>query len=292
MEKLIKVAKNTYYINSSTNIGLYTKEDKAYLIDSGSYNLSLGEFILQILKENHLKLEMIINTHAHADHTGLNEFLQKKTHCKIYAPSMEANTVSHPVLQPSSLFGSYPPKRLKKKFLMSSPSIVNAQKTDIPKELKLFPLYGHSYDMIGIQTDDNVYFIADSIFPKEVLALYHMGTIYNLEKFLLTLDYLDTLKADLFIPSHSSPVKNIKELTGLNRKEIIDIKEKILMFLNKPISLNVLVKRIFDYYSIEINYVQYHLIESTTKAFISYLIDKKEIDTQFMDNYLLYKRRI
>lgn len=60
--------------------------------------------------------------HSHADHIGGNQYLQKRTGCRIYAPGIECSFTRHPILEPISLYGGYPPKDLKHKFLMAQES--------------------------------------------------------------------------------------------------------------------------------------------------------------------------
>ena len=103
-----------------------------------------------------------------------------------------------------------------------------------------------------------------------------------------TLDYLETLKGDFFIPTHAEASSNLKNLIELNRNKVFEIINLLLDILKRPLSLNVITKKVFDYYQIEINYVQYHLVEGTLKAFISYLIDEKKVDVIFDNNFLLY----
>lgn len=55
------------------------QEDKTALIDPGS-----AETANQFLKSNSLKLDFILNTHHHWDHTDGNLELKKEWNCKIY----------------------------------------------------------------------------------------------------------------------------------------------------------------------------------------------------------------
>ena len=67
-------------------------------------------------------IDVICFTHFHADHIGGNQYLQKQTGCKIYAPGIECDFTNHPILEPSFLYGGYPFKDLKNKFLMAKES--------------------------------------------------------------------------------------------------------------------------------------------------------------------------
>lgn len=288
MYELIQVGNNTFYMDSPNKIGFYRYDNnKIYLIDSGN-GRDYAKKVLKILDEKGWELEGIINTHSHADHIGGNDTLEKRTGCKISTNEIEHAFTKYTILEPAFIYGAYPPKRLQKKFLMAKPSNASVDFNNIPEGLDIINLPGHSYDMIGVKTDDNVYFIGDSLFPKEVLNKYHIATIYDIKNFLRTLDYLEKLKGDFFIPTHAEASSNLKNLIELNRNKVFEIINLLLDILKRPLSLNVITKKVFDYYQIEINYVQYHLVEGTLKAFISYLIDEKKVDVIFDNNFLLY----
>lgn len=119
MYNLNKVGERTYYIDSPTNIGIYKlNESDICLIDSGN-DKEAGRKINKILKENNFNLKYIISTHSNADHIGGNEFLQKRTDCKIISTEIENLFIKYPILEPSFLYGGYPIKSIRNKFLMA-----------------------------------------------------------------------------------------------------------------------------------------------------------------------------
>lgn len=119
MFELIQVSKNSFYIQSPSKIGLVRLNDThVCLIDSGS-DKEAGRKVRQILDANSWQLTAIFNTHSNADHIGGNKYLQGQTGCKIYAPGVECAFTSYPVLEPSFLYGGFPPEDLRRKFLMA-----------------------------------------------------------------------------------------------------------------------------------------------------------------------------
>ena len=109
MYELVQVGQQTYYINAPVKIGLYLEsEDQVWLIDSGN-DKDAGRKIRQILDKQSWKLKAILNTHSNADHIGGNQYLQKQTGCKIYAPGIDCAFTRHPLLEPSFLYGGCPP---------------------------------------------------------------------------------------------------------------------------------------------------------------------------------------
>ena len=122
MYELMQVAGNSYYLQSPAKIGLYKLSDTdVCLFDSGN-DKAAGRKIRQLLDANGWHLRAIYNTHSHADHTGGNQYLQNQTGCRIYAPGIECDFTCHPVLEPAFLYGGYPCKDLRHKFLMAQES--------------------------------------------------------------------------------------------------------------------------------------------------------------------------
>ena len=120
MFELVQVGSNTYYIDCPAKIGVYqVSETEVYLIDSGS-DKDAGRKIRKILDEKGWHLKAIINTHSNADHIGGNQYLQRQTGCQIFAKGIDAAFTRYPLLEPSFLYGGYPCKALRHKFLMAA----------------------------------------------------------------------------------------------------------------------------------------------------------------------------
>ena len=217
MYELIQVGQRTYYINVPEKIGLYLEDDdKVWLIDSGGDKDS-GRKLRQILDKQGWKLKAILNTHSNADHIGGNKYLQNQTGCKIYVPGVDCAFTRHPLLEPSYLFGGFPPKDLRHKFLMAQESDAEYLTQEVlPEGMQILPLPGHFFDMVGFTTPDNVTFLADCLSSKETLEKYQIGVIYDVGAYLDTLERVKGLQADLFIPSHAEATQDIAPLAQYN----------------------------------------------------------------------------
>ena len=225
--ELVKVGKKTYYIKNPTNIGIYKIDEKnVYLIDSGN-DKDAGKKILKIINEKGWTVKGIISTHSNADHIGGNKVIQDRTNCEILAYKIEKSFTKNPILEPSFLYGGYPFKDIRNKFLLAKESKVTSIENNLPEGLEYIKLKGHFFDMIGIKTSDNVYFLADSLFSKETIRKYHFFFIYDVKEYFNTLEYLKTLKGDLYIPSHVEATENIDELIQINKEKINENLDKI-----------------------------------------------------------------
>lgn len=288
--ELIQVGEKTYYIKNPTNIGIYKiSENEIFLIDSGN-DKDAGRKILKIIEENNWKIQGIINTHSNADHIGGNKIIQDRTNCKIFAKDIEKTFVEFPILESSFLYGGYPFKNLRNKFLLAKPSNVIQIQDNLPEGLEHFSLKGHFFDMIGIKTSDNIYFLADSLFSDETITKYHLFFIYDIKEYLNTLDFLSTLDAKLYIPSHCEATQDISYLIKINKNKIEEISNKIYNICENEKTFEEILKYIFDEYNLIMNENQYVLVGSTIKSYLSYLYDNNKLSYEFKNNKMLWKK--
>lgn len=288
--ELRQVGEKTYYIANPTNIGIYKiNDDEIYLIDSGN-DTDAGKKIIKIAEEQGWTIKGIIATHSNADHIGGNKVIQDRLGVRVLADGIETCFTEYPILEPSFLYGGYPYKEIRNKFLMAKPSKVESIFENLPECLDYFPIHGHFFDMIGIHTDDDIYFLGDSLFSKETIEKYHVFFIYDVREFLNTLDYLSTLKGKMFIPSHCEVTEDITDLINLNRNKAVEIIELIHNYLENSHTFEEILKYIFDYYKLTMNESQHILIGSTIRSYLSYLKDENRVTYYFEDNKMYWRQ--
>lgn len=287
--ELIQVGERTYYLKNPTNIGIYKVDDEnVFLIDTGN-DKDAGKKILKIIEEQGWHIKGIINTHSNADHIGGNKIIQDRTGCPIYGYHIEKSFTQYPVLEPAFLYGGYPFADLKNKFLMAKESHV-LELENLPDGLEMVSLKGHFFDMIGIKTSDDVYFLADALFSEETILKYHLFFIYDVREFLNTLEFLKTLKGRVFIPSHVEASNDITSLISMNQKIVKEIIEYIYDSCGEGIAFEDLLQKVFKHFSLNMNINQYVLIGSTVKSYLSYLCDEKKITYEFRENKMYWKQ--
>ena len=155
MYELIQISEQSYYIQSPAKIGLVKlNEEEVCLIDSGN-DKDAGRKLRKILDANGWTLKAIYNTHSNADHIGGNKYLQAQTGCRVYAPGIECDFTRHPILEPAFLYGGYPCKDLRHKFLLAQESgAEELTETVLPEGVEIIKLPGHFFDMVGFRTPD------------------------------------------------------------------------------------------------------------------------------------------
>ena len=291
MYELKQISEKCYYINCPAKIGVYVRDkDNVYLIDSGN-DKGAGRKVRQIFDKNGWHLSAILNTHSNADHIGGNHYLQGQTGCKIYSGGIEAAFTKYPVLEPSFLYGGYPCKDLRHKFLMAQESdVTDFSDAGFPKEIEVIPLPGHFFDMVGFRMADGVVFLADCISSRETLEKYAVTFIYDVGAYLKTLDMVEEMKAAMFVPAHAEAASDITELVRYNRDKVHNVAERILSICEKPACFERILQEVFKEYGLVMNFEQYVLVGSTVRSYLSWLKDTGKVDAIFQDSMLLWQR--
>jgi len=284
LSSLERVAGNTYVIPAPANIGVWVTGSRATLIDASNDD-DAGRQILRLLTERGWTLDMIVCTHSNADHIGGNAFLQKRTGCRIAATAIEAAFIEQPILEPSLLYGGYPMKSLRNKFLMAKPSTV----TDViapdgpilDSGLEALPLPGHFLGMIGVRTPDDVLFVADSIFSEEILCKYPVFFLYDVARHLETLSRLGSIGAARYVPSHAPHTDDIRALVAANVRRVIQSLGLIERCCIEPSSFDSILERVCADCGIDLDANQYSLVGSSVRSMISFLVDTSRLDMHF-----------
>lgn len=140
------------------------------------------------------------------------------------------------------LYGGYPCKDLKHKFLLAKSSIAK----DFSDEA-----------------------LADCLSSRDTLDKYQIGFVYDMAQYLETLERIKSIKGKMFVPAHAPATDNITELADYNINKVHEIAEKILSLCGGPICFEHILQRLFFDYSLTINFEQYVLVGSTVRSYLS-----------------------
>lgn len=291
MFELVQLTERCYYIESPAKIGLYRLNDaEVCLIDSGN-DKDAGRKVRQLLDKNGWKLRAIYNTHANADHIGGNRYLQGQTGCRIFAPGIDCAITRYPILEPAFLYGGYPPKDLRHKFLLAQESEAEPLTAEsLPEGFESVPLPGHFFDMVGYRTEDGVVFLADCLSSRETLEKYQIGFIYDVAAYLDTLEKVKTMQAKLFVPSHAAVTEDIAPLAQVNIDKVHEIAGRILAICAEPLCFEAILQRLFRDYALTMSFEQYVLVGSTVRSYLAWLRDGGKLTLVFEDGMLLWRR--
>ena len=292
MYELHQVTESCYYIQSPAKIGLVKLSgNDVCLIDSGN-DKETGRKVRQILDANGWRLRAIYNTHSNADHIGGNKYLQTQTGCDIFAPGIERDFTVHPVLEPSFLYGGFPPQSLRHKFLMAQESEADELTPEaMPENLTILPLPGHFYDMVGYRSADGAIYLADCLSSQETLEKYQITFVYDVEQYLKTLEMVKTLDAKVFIPAHAAATDNIAPLAQLNIDKVHEIAGTILRLCATPTTFESILQQLLLAFGLTMNIEQYVLVGSTVRSYLAWLSDSGRAEYSFDNAQMLWRSK-
>ncbi|HOX31884.1 MAG TPA: MBL fold metallo-hydrolase [Spirochaetales bacterium] len=289
-----RLAGRTFVARGPSNVGLYDLGGgRALLVDSGN-DEEAGKRLARGCEAAGFSVALVANTHSHADHCGGNAYLQSRTGCGIAAPRHEAAFIERPLLEPSLLWGGYPPPPLRNKFLMAKASRVTML-LDPPCALgdtgvEAIPLPGHFLAMAGYRSPDSVFFIADAVASPEILEKHCVFFLYDVEAQLASLDALEAAEADWFVPSHAPPTEDIRPLVGYMRLKIEAVSSFLAEACGRPSSPEELLVALAGRFEVELNHTQYVLLDATMRSTLAYLAGRKEIASRLEGGRLLFER--
>lgn len=287
---------NTYFVNSAVCVGLYVQNNEVILIDTGA-DKDFARQLQKSIKDKGWILKLVINTHFHADHIGGNAYLKNNTDCKIISTQIESAFIKDTLLEPSFLNGGYFLDKHKTKFLMAKnsdvDSVIMSGGVIFDTDLVAVPLGGHSFDMIGIKTLDDVFFVADSVFSEDIIKKYHLSFMYDVDAQLKTLDFLKNDSSSKIVLSHGGVVNDFKGLIDLNLSKINEILGLIcIQCTESGKTIEELLKIIFDHYGLAMNEVQYVLNLSSLRSYLSYLCNVGRLEYKFVENKMIYLNKL
>ena len=291
MSNLNKLGKHTYYIDGATNIGVYENDGKCCLIDAGLDSGS-AKTALELINAKNFTLEKVFCTHSHADHAGGCAYLKKATGCEVFAPGVCAQLVRYPYLIPTTLYGGFPNSKMRSKFITPEQCECNElSESDLPEGLEFIHIDGHDFEQIAFKTSDNVWFIGDALSDKITMSKYKISFLYDIKKHLSTLEMLKNIEGEVFVPSHSAPINEIKTLCEANIANVFEVSDVIKRFCKDGITVDELIEKLLDEFKIRLYIMQYQLVGETTRSYLSYLIEMGEMEFVFEGNRLMWKTK-
>ena len=288
--KLNKITENVYYIDSAVNMGLLVNEaNEALLIDTGIDD-SVARKVKRLIEENGYKLRGIIITHAHADHCGGAPHLVKTTGAAVYATATEKPVLECPVLEPVYLFGgAYPPAPFHNKFFLAGGVRVDevispGSQSICGCEVEIVAMAGHALGQVGVAAS-GVLFCADAVIAPEVIDKHGIPLNADLAGALETFDRLERRQEKYYLPAHGKLVEDLVPVVSANRQRLLAALECIKGLLESPKSVEEILAAACSNFNININNMgQYYLMHLTIMAYLSYLVDRKEITAEYSEN--------
>lgn len=181
-------------------------------------------------------------------------------------------------------------REMRSKFVMAKPcGCRELTENALPEGLTFEHVDGHDFEQVAFGTSDSVWFTADCAVDKSVIERYKISFLYDVAEHLRSLERLKAFEGGLFIPSHSEPLTSIAELAEENIRSVHEVAGVIKRMLEAPLTIDGLVEKLFAEFGIKLYLMQYELIGSTARSYLSWLSANGEVGCVFDGSKLLWK---
>lgn len=279
---------NTFYYEAYTNVGIYKlNENEVVLIDACDHK-RMVRGLDRILCEMGLKVNTIINTHCHVDHICGNAYFKEKYNCRLLSTRLEQGYIFKPDMEPDFYNVALSVDKANNPFYGIEPTeseVITGE--NLPQGFEVISLPGHSFDMIGVRTPDNVVFLADSVLSVNTWENYKLPFFYSVNKAIESLEKISGIEGDIFVPSHNAPVDNIKELALYNMEKLRE-KKQMVFELCESQSFESLFELVMKDQELEIKTPKYCMYAVMVKNLLQALIEKDKVYSAYENGRMIY----
>ena len=279
---IVHVKGNTFCIDTGMSLIPYYQinDEEIILLDSGWAN-GERDLIDGILIENGLKVSGIINSHAHVDHIGNNQYLKNKSGCIIAMSSHEA-MLCNSAVNLKTYYGNINLTMVEqhcKEMICETDIMIDEAKNSIYMcgiKFEIIHTPGHSPAHICIVTPDKVAYVGDCLITDEVMNGAKMPYAFILREDIRSKESLYDLNYSKYIVAHRGIFDDIKELVSKNinfyKSRAVAVKNEI----KGKMTLEEIMKATVDSFNIKIkpdNIFRFLVIERMVKSYIDYLVE-------------------
>jgi glyoxylase-like metal-dependent hydrolase (beta-lactamase superfamily II) len=267
---------------------------QALVVDSGMGSRS-GRQIAEMLAERGLRPAAVLNTHAHGDHTGGNAYLVREAGARLYAPEHEATWVRSPEWGMVFLFGGAEPVAgMTTRRLLPEGAPVHAVVCEGTLRLagvrvEALHLPGHTRGHMGYLVE-GVLFLGDALASEAELAS-GLPYTYSVSLKLQTLERLESVRAEWYVPGHGEPRREIAPLLRANREAIEGTCAAIQALLaGGPMSEEEVVARVFRGMGAPLHRLgEFSMARATVLSHLSYLHGLDLVAYEVQDGRVLWR---
>lgn len=294
-QDLLKLSEHVYYLPGAVNAALIVGEEKqAVIVDTGQ-DKDAGRRLKKACESLQVTPVAVINTHAHADHYGGNDFLVRNLELPVYAPPFEASIIENPYLEPVYLFnGAKPPTELLSKWLMAKPSpvthILAPGRLEVAGlELDIIDTSGHAHTHYAVGVGD-VLIAADAVFGSTVLGKYPLPFGQDIGAQLESAARVADVGARVVLPGHGDPTENIQALVQANLDAFARA-AGVIETACTGVGTEAVLKAAADALGLEMRDLpRYYLNLCVVGAYLSYLRETGRVDLTLAENQLRWTR--
>ncbi|WP_417203638.1 MBL fold metallo-hydrolase [Acetoanaerobium sticklandii] len=295
--EITKIKGKSGFVKGGTTTGIYTFKDKSVLIIDPGLSSARGNRLSQMLEDSSLRARYCITTHEHLDHFEAYSSIKNHfTGCSFFCSENTKIFLQSPKFFTTYIYGANPHKKL---LGNTKASIFDFDIEDTIKQgqfklsdikFQAYELNGHSNGDIGILSPDKVLYVGDALFDYHIMKKYDFPFIFDVEKYLKSLELIDEIDFDYCVIGHSKSIYNKDEITDIvskNKDNVNRYVNEIYNLLEQPYTREELLSKIISDNDLKLDYKEYHYYYSTLGSMLTLLIDNDQIQYE-VENGLVY----
>ncbi len=294
-QDILELGEGVYYLPGTVNMALATGTDKeAVIIDTGG-DKDAGRRVKKACEALSVTPVAILNTHAHADHYGGNDFLVRNFGLPVYAPPFEASIIENPYLEPVYLFnGAKPPKELLSKWLMAKPvkvtHVLGPGKLELSGlTLEIYDTSGHAHTHYAVKIGD-VLVAADTVFGMSVLDKYPLPFGQDIGAQRESAARVAALGSRIVLPGHGNPTEAVDVLVEENLEAFARAANAVAAACT-GVGTEGVLKTAADALGLEMQDLpRYYLNLCVVSAYLSYLREAGRVELTVRNNQIVWTR--
>ena len=295
MSDPIQLSEKVFYLPGGVNSVILIGDDtQAVLVDTGG-DKDAGRRIRKACDSLSVTPIAIVNTHAHADHYGGNDYLVRNLDLPVYAPPFEASIMQSPYLEPVYLFGgAKPPEELTSKWLLAKPSPVHHLLELGTLELagltlEIIESSGHAHTHYALKVGD-VLFAADAVFGEGALEKYPLPFGQDIGGQIASAEKMGEQEARVVLPGHGDPTEEVSELVQKNVetfRRAADVIEEVCTDVDTATVLEHTCQKLHITMT---DLPRYYLNLCTVKAYLTYLREAGRVRLELVNNAPIWSK--
>lgn len=291
---LKKLGSNTYYLPAEINIGFYQLGEKEWLMIDTGYDPATIKEVIHTLKDKQERITDVFLTHAHSDHVSMALLLKKAFNTRIYAPDIEKQFIENPHLMGLFVYPGYPFNDLLAVRHRSTPvdQLLTPHVDLLGQTFKIVPLQGHSPNMVGVLTPDNVLFASDAYVGSDYLATTKLLYSYDLKKDFLTKEWLASTDYTTYVPAHGTPSSSCKDAISANVDFYHGLLNRLKSSLETPMTFEQLLQQWIVRQNVSQQPVSHLIAQGCLGGMISYLLNEGAIGSKVVNNIIHYQSHV
>lgn len=284
MFEINKLSGKTSYFSAFSNVGIFDLGDNEVLLIDTCDHPRMIKNLDRLLSAKGLRVKSVINTHCHVDHIAGNKYFHDKYACKLLTSKNECYFVEHPDFEAQFYYAGIDTEKSRNPFFCVEPSVPEAISDDnIPNGVEVFPLPGHSFDMIGVKTQDDIVFLADAVLSKKTWEQHKLPFFHDVNNSIETLEKIENMSGKLFVPSHDEPTEDISELARYNINKLNERKD-IVYDICEGKSFDEMFSILMDSLDLTITTTKYPMYSIMLHNFLQSLVEDRAVYAKLEEN--------